>query len=196
MKYEVIDNFLDKEYFDSLVTIITDKDKEGNSIMPWFYVRGVAYGSGKSRKEKDRRKEEMERRGEEDRFFYMVHLFYSNNVSRSSLYDKLVPLLQKLGARCLIRIKANLYPNTERLHEHPMHTDFPFPHSGAILSLNTCDGYTKLKDGTKIDSVANRILLFDPSEEHCSTTTTNDPARFNININHIQRQYKEHSETI
>ena len=92
--------------------------------------------------------------------------------------------------KCLIRIKANLYPNTERLHEHPMHSDFPFPHSGALLSLNTCDGYTKLKDGTKIDSVANRILLFDPNEEHCSTTTTNVSARINININYIQEQLK------
>ena len=69
-----------------------------------------------------------------------------------------------------------------------MHKDYSFSHSGAILSLNTCDGYTKLKDGTKIDSVANRVLLFDASEEHCSTTTTNVSARINININYIQEQ--------
>ena len=72
-----------------------------------------------------------------------------------------------------------------------MHFDYPFSHSSALLSLNTCDGYTKLKDGTKIDSIANRILLFDASEEHCSTTTTNVPARFNININYIQEQFHE-----
>ena len=69
-----------------------------------------------------------------------------------------------------------------------MHFDYPFSHSSALLSLNTCDGYTKLKDGTKIDSIANRILLFDPSEEHCSTTTTNIFARINININYIHEQ--------
>jgi len=28
MKYEVIDNFLDEEYFDSLVTLFTDKEKK------------------------------------------------------------------------------------------------------------------------------------------------------------------------
>ena len=32
---------------------------------------------------------------------------------------------------------------------------------GAIFSLNTCDGYTKFKDGTKVESVANRIVIFD-----------------------------------
>jgi hypothetical protein len=101
------------------------------------------------------------------------------------MYEKLIPVFQTLGAKALIRTKINLYPNTETLHEHPMHTDYDFSHSAAILSLNTCDGYTKLKDGTKIDSVANRILFFDGSEEHCSTTTTNVPARINININFV-----------
>ena len=173
MKYEVIDNFLDEEYFDSLVTLFTDKER-GHRDMSWFFSSNTVYP-------KIREKRVVS----EDRFFYMTHLFYSNSLPVSPLYDKLVPLLQKLEARCLIRIKANLFPNTEILHEHPMHVDYSFFHSAAVLSLNTCDGYTKLKDGTKIDSVANRILLFDASEKHCSTTTTNVFARFNININYI-----------
>jgi hypothetical protein len=175
MKHEVIDNFLDKEYFDSLVTLFVEKEKgDGNFIMPWYFQSSIA------------------KKGlVEDKLFYMTHMFYENNMPKSNFYDKLIPLLDKLGARCLIRIKANLYPNTEILHEHPMHMDYDYCHSGALLSLNTCDGYTKLKDGTKIDSVANRILLFDSNEEHCSTTTTNVLARFNININYIQEQYKE-----
>ena len=171
MKYEVIDNYLDEEYFDSLVTFITDKEKTGNRMMLWFFQTNIAYENVV-----------------EDNLFYMIHVFYEHNLPSSPFYDKLVPLLEKLKAVCLIQIKANLYPNTEILHEHPMHKDYPFSHSSALLSLNTCDGYTKLKDGTKIDSVANRILLFDASEEHCSTTTTNVPARINININYIQEQ--------
>ena len=167
-KYEVIDNFLDKEYFDSLVTLFTDKEKKGNSIMPWFFQSSISSPDKV-----------------EDKLFYMTHMFYSNNVPKSELFNELVPLLQKLGTRSLIRVKSNLFPNTHKLHEHPMHSDYEFSHSGAILSLNTCDGYTKLKDGTKIDSVANRVLLFDASEEHCSTTTTNVHARFNININYF-----------
>ena len=115
-------------------------------------------------------------------------MIYQTCVPKSAVFDKIIPLLEKLETRCLIRVKANLYPNTEILHEHPAHVDMKFSHSAAILSLNTCDGYTKLKDGTKIDSVANRMLLFDAGEEHCSTTTTNVLARFNININYIQEQ--------
>ena len=167
MKYEVIDNFLDEEYFDSLVTFITDKEKTGNFIMPWFFQTNVTSNVA------------------EDNFFYMTHVFYADNLPTSHSFDQLIPLIDKVEAGCLLRVKANLYPNTETLHEHPMHTDYPFSHSGGLLSLNTCDGYTKLKDGTKIDSVANRILLFDAGEEHCSTTTTNVPARINLNINFI-----------
>ena len=169
MKYEVIDNFLDEEYFDSLVTLFTDKERTGNRMMSWFFISSTTFPYTIV----------------EDKLFYMIHMFYDGNVPMSPLYDKLVPLLQKLGGHSLIRVKGNLYPNTEILHEHPMHTDYEFSHSGALLSLNTCDGYTKLKDGTKIDSIANRILLFDSNEEHCSTTTTNVPARINININYF-----------
>ena len=172
--YEVIDNFLDEEYFDDLVTLFTGADEEGNFNMPWYFQSGIA------------KAEEVQ-----DNLFYMVHMMYNGNQPYSSFYKNITPLLRKLEVKCLLRIKANFYPNTHILREHPMHVDFHFPHSGAIFSLNTCDGYTKLKDGTKIDSVANRVLLFDSSEEHRSTTTTNVAARINININYIQEQYKE-----
>ena len=168
MKYKVIDNFLDEKYFDSLVTLFTDKEKRGNSIMPWYFNSSIS-------------DEDVV----EDKLFYMTHMLYTDNMPMSSHYEKIIPLLEKLDTTCLIRAKANFFPNTHTLHEHAMHVDMDFSHSGAILSLNTCDGYTKLEDGTKINSVANRMLLFDPSEEHCSTTTTNVSARINININYL-----------
>ena len=190
MKHKVIDNFLDKEYFDSLVTIFINKEKgvgdflerdrwheekknmsvsQRASVLPWFFQTDKEWT-------------------QQDKIFYMTHVFYEKNEPKTSFYEMIKPLLAKMKIRCLIRLKANLFPNTETLHEHTMHIDYNFPHTGAILSLNTCDGYTKLKDGTKINSVANRLLLFDAAEKHCSTTTTNVAARVNININYIQVQ--------
>ena len=49
--------------------------------------------------------------------------------------------------------------------------------------VNDCDGYTKLNDGTKIDSIANRLLITDGSILHSSTTTTNDKVRVTIGMN-------------
>ena len=89
------------------------------------------------------------------------------------------------GMRCLIKIRVNYFPNTNTLHEYIPHTDCPFSHTAALLSLNTCDGYTKLVDGTKIDSVANRVLFLDAGEEHNGTTTTNANARFNLVVNYL-----------
>ena len=126
----------------------------------------------------------------------IVHMFYSNTIVNagkrigrighpcSSHIDKIIPILEKLNIKSMIRAKANLYPYSGKtLYEHEMHMDYEFPHYAALLSLNTCDGYTKLEDGTKIESVANRMVIFDASQKHCSTTTTSDFARINININ-------------
>ena len=165
MKHSVIDNFLDEDIFDGLVNLITDKEKTGNTIMPWFFQAGF--------------------RGTVETSGYFYHSFYNDQVPQTPLFNELLPLIQKIELKSLLRVKANLYPNTHKLHEHPMHTDYYFSHSSAILSLNTCDGYTKLEDGTKIDSVANRMLFFDGSKQHSGTTTTNDQARINININYI-----------
>ena len=78
-----------------------------------------------------------------------------------------------------------MYPNTEKVHEHGEHADYSWKHKTALFSLNTCDGYTKLEDGTKIDSVANRMLLFDASTPHTSSTCTDQPVRVNINFNYF-----------
>jgi hypothetical protein len=66
-----------------------------------------------------------------------------------------------------------------------MHRDFSFKHKGAIYCVNTNNGGTKLEDGTIIGSVANRLLLFDPSTLHDSTNCTDKKARINININYF-----------
>ena len=84
-----------------------------------------------------------------------------------------------------MRAKVNLYLKTTKIIEHAKHVDYPIPHKGAIIYLNTCDGYTRLHDGTKIESVENRLLLFDSSKLHNSTSTTNSLGRYNININYV-----------
>ena len=172
MEHKVIDDFLEEEYFDSLVTLFTDKEKTGNKEMAWYFQTSISYPKRYDKPEPD------------NKLFYMYHMFFEQHLPESHFYSNLIPLLDKLDVKHLIRIKANLYPFTETLYEHTMHTDFEFPHKTALLSLNTCDGYTKLKDDTKIDSVANRVLLFDASKEHCSTNTTNASVRINININY------------
>lgn len=114
--------------------------------------------------------------------FYFVHTLYDQNVVNSDFFKTIDPLLNKLNILFLRRAKVNCYTRTDKLIKHKAHKDLPMSHEGAILSLNTCNGGTYI--GKKfIKSVANRILLFDPSVSHSSTNCTDQQARFNININ-------------
>ena len=104
--------------------------------------------------------------------YKMVHIVYLNREIQSNFWNELNPLFSALDLLAVLRVKINLSKREEKVTEHGMHVDYSFPHKTGILSINTCDGYTKLEDGTKIDSVANRMLLFDASNPHNSSTTT------------------------
>ena len=169
--YEIIDDFLPQKEFQDIQTYLMNDVKNTSPPIGWIYNPNIV--------------QPIYYKGENNvKHFYMVHLIYLVNVL-SPFYDKLIPVLEKLNVKALVRIKANLYPNSETIYEHEVHADFPFSHKTAILSVNTCDGYTKLNDGTKIGSVANRVLLFDSSIPHQSTTTSDTTARFNINFNYF-----------
>ena len=172
MDVKTIQDFLPKQSFDRLSQIIFEP------TFPWYLTTSVASPYLKSK--------------ENSKLFYMSHLVYEKekyvkvNPNDQTIIDLLLEkLAPEEGNLQLIRIKINFYPNTTELHEHDYHRDFEYSHMGAILSLNTCDGYTKIREtDTKYHSWANTLLSFNPSEDHCSTTTTNAVGRFNININY------------
>ena len=172
MDVKTIQDFLPKQSFDRLSQIIFAP------TFPWYLTTSVASPYLKSK--------------ENSKLFYMSHLVYEKekyvkvNPNDQTIIDLLLEkLAPEEGNLQLIRMKINFYPNTTELHEHDYHRDFEYSHMGAILSLNTCDGYTKIREtDTKYHSWTNSLLSFDPSEDHCSTTTTNAIGRFNININY------------
>ena len=120
--------------------------------------------------------------------WYGTHVAYDNDVPTSDcfepLYNCFIPRFGEMecGFKSLIRIKINMYPHTSEVKENFKHVDCDFPNYGAVYSLNTCDGYTRLVDGTKVDSVENRLVLFEGGDIHNSTTTTTE-LRYNINFN-------------
>jgi hypothetical protein len=160
---KVVDNFFDPVYFNELRSFFLDQPTR----IPWFFVPTM---------NKDHT--------ESNTMSYFEHLAYQDRPN-SDFYKILEPIVELFDMQELIRIKCNCYPATENLVIHPSHKDYEFTHKGAIISINTCDGYTLLEDGTRVDSVANRVLFFDPSKMHSSTNCTNEKARFNINVNYL-----------
>ena len=122
--------------------------------------------------------------------WYMIYMIYSMDAPRSQICGEICRLFtpkfeQFVNFRTMIRIKINAYPYTNVVKEHKKHIDYSYDHIGAVFSFNTCDGYTKFSDGTKVESVANRIVFFDASKYHQSTTTSNAKLRYNINFNFL-----------
>lgn len=134
-------------------------------------------------------------RPEQFPYFMLVHTIYnfrpwlgdagldinpqSYNLVKS-VFDYLEP-----KPKAIARIKANLYPNQNEFVYHNEHRDYKEPHRGAILYINTNNGFTVLEDGTKIESIRNRLLLFDSSQKHRSTNCTDDWGRLIINFNYF-----------
>lgn len=152
---EIIDNFLSDSEFDQVFSMIAD------TSFPWYF--GVIVSGSK--------------------YSQFSHVFY-NHDEPTHYYPRLRFLRKKLKVKSLIRIKANLNPRTQTLEEHDYHIDYPNVKT-AIFYLNTCDGYTKFKNGEKVDSVKNRIVIFDSNLEHTGTSCTNQFGRLVINFNYF-----------
>ena len=64
--------------------------------------------------------------------------------------DLLHPIVSRLKYKKLRIVKANLLLQTPTTIEHGMHTDKENGKTG-IFYINTCNGYTKFKNGKKIN---------------------------------------------
>ena len=172
MDLKVIDNFLHKNDFEMLVNNTINRN-DGHQIQ--FRVVSNVENFGAI---------------EENWSWYMINMLYLKDTPQNEIcgkiYEMFVPKFKELANfKTMIRIKINAYPYTNVVKEHKEHIDAEFSHTAALFSLNTCNGYTKFSDGTKVESVANRIVFFDASKYHQSTTTSNAKLRYNINFNFL-----------
>ena len=136
----------------------------------------------------------------------MTHVLFNDiPLKVTPTYDLIQPILQHLienhGLRTLVRVKSNMNLKTSKIVKHGLHidlvgaVDFDNPTTSipkyfdgartAIFYLNSNDGYTEFEDGTRIESVANRIVSFPYYMKHTGTTCTDQPFRSVINFNYF-----------
>ena len=160
---KIQDNFLEQNYFDKLI-----KEVDG-PFCPYFIQDHVNFPN--------------------DGHFQMTHTIYTDWQPRSDLYNYFVPFFQKLDMFTLIRCKINLLPRTDKVIEHGLHIDIENSLNcckTSVMYLNTNNGYTLFEDGTKVDSVANRLVTFNNSTKHSgSTNTCDEPYRLVLNVDYI-----------
>ena len=159
---KITDNTLEKEYFSELQNVVM------GSRFPWEYQPFVAHTT------------------DNNDHFYFVHRLYERFAPLSQFMEHLdYYLVSILRVKSIIRARVLLYPNQGKFIEHDPHTDFDISHNASLLYFNTNNGYTKMEDGTKIESVANRNVIFDGSTPHCSTSCTSEKARFVLSVNYF-----------
>lgn len=160
---KIVDNYLPQKVFDEIQSQLV------NNNFPWFYSENVA-SKNKTESNKDH--------------WFLHHTFYVNNIPNSTFFPLIVPVIESLEAKSLMRVKANMYPQTDKIIVHDKHRDNIFKHKGALLYINTNNGYT-IVENKKVESIANRMLFFDSSKLHQSTTCTDAKVRLNINFNYL-----------
>jgi hypothetical protein len=107
-------------------------------------------------------------------------------VTGPELWNMLFPIFAVLQPHTFLRVKANNIPGQNKIVTHGMHCDVSVPLSyTAIFYCNTNNGYTEFKDGDKVFSEANSMVIFPSYMEHTGSTCTDTRCRVNININFV-----------
>ena len=159
--YKVIDDYLSTE--DHLVL----KEVLESNNFPWYFQK-------RSVNLKDKNKFD----------FHFGHNFYLNDNITSDYFKILNPIIEKLKVNSLIRIKSNLKIVTSKPFNSKPHKDQSFDCKVALYYLNTNNGYTIINN-KKVNSIKNRIVLFDSSVEHYGVTCTDELMRIVINFNYV-----------
>tara|TARA_B100000900_G_scaffold112136_1_gene93791 strand:+ start:1322 stop:1816 length:495 start_codon:yes stop_codon:yes gene_type:complete len=115
------------------------------------------------------------------------HMFYYEHSPVSKYWSYVVPILRKLDAKAIYSVKANCNVRTQNIVRHGFHVDVPANYNSktAILYINTNNGYTEFENGERVESVANRLVLFDSELKHTGTTCTDQQRRVVLNLNYI-----------
>lgn len=164
--------------------------------IPWYHHNSVTYPKEKPVYNKDHDPKIIEQtkkmiakelsEHQVNYNYFSTHMVYhSDRIYSDVAFAKLQPLIELINAKALIRIKINSYPQTPFIVHHQDHVDGNYEHKGALFYVNTNDGLTVMENNTEVTSVENKLVLFDSSRMHHSTTTSNTHRRITININYF-----------
>lgn len=156
---KIIDNFLDNFQFKNLKDFFFGKD------INWFFNDFITIKN--------------------DGEFQFTHYFYDNFSVNSDYFNFILPILNKLQCKSLIRIKANLTTKSNQIKNFKLHTDYNFNCNTAIFYLNTNNGKTIFENKKEIKSIENRMIIFPSKLKHTGTTHTDEKIRIVLNINYF-----------
>ena len=161
---KIIDNYIDENSFKVI------SETMSSDMFPWFF---------------NDYKTDFDLNDNSVFNYQFTHRFYYNSRVTSKYFDSLLnPILKKINAKALIRIKANLNPVSHELIKYDEHVDQHYSCKAAIYYVNNNNGYTMFDD-QKVESKENRIVFFDANTTHVGTNSTDCKNRMVINFNYF-----------
>lgn len=154
------DNFLSKTKFKEIKSFMLE-----SMNFPWYYNNSILYDTPGD--------------------FQFIHNFFRDG-EVSNFFSILDPLLEAIKPSALYRVKANLGTRSIESKEQGYHTDFDPDYlicKTAVLYLNTNNGYTIFESGERVESIENRLLIFDSPMKHSGASQTDTNIRSLINLN-------------
>ena len=172
---EIIDDYLSPELYKEVFNYWTGNYDNGDvqNSCAWTFNSGI------------------NRAGDGDYGQY-VHLIFAGHTILSNSFYTLKPVIEKEDMSAISRIKANATSRTEKVvvFDWAFHCDNGPDKKNmttAIYYINTNNGYTLFEDGTKVESVGNRLLKFPATMIHTGTSCTDDYRRILINFNYYRQ---------
>tara|TARA_B100001996_G_scaffold219996_1_gene169109 strand:+ start:31 stop:585 length:555 start_codon:yes stop_codon:yes gene_type:complete len=149
---KIYDDFLTKDQYLPLYQYFIDTKTGWNGeSVPWYWVDGVVNMN-------------------DGRIQFVSLAYGKDHIVNMSMFQVLSPIIDKLNPISIFRIKANLglpenlqsISHEDTLHTDDYHCDPPNKCSmtTGIYYVNSNNGYTIFEDGTKVESVANRMVTF------------------------------------
>ena len=165
---EFFDDFLDPKLFADL------ERRFCSDYVEWHYNKFVVF---------DDEKDSLDN-------FQFTCTAYRDGTPLNEHYNAILPFFEKLDVKVPLRVKINLQTITPEIIKRTFHSDMAGilgnnPYKTAIFYLNTNNGYTEFETGETVESIANRIVIFDGRIKHRGTTCTDQKTRVVLNINYI-----------
>tara|TARA_B100000131_G_scaffold212354_1_gene204203 strand:- start:50 stop:604 length:555 start_codon:yes stop_codon:yes gene_type:complete len=180
MSIEIIDNFLDKEYFNEFKSQI-----EGYTC-PWYYRDDITTGEYGNNLCK----------------YGFNHVILNDDGQKTSNFDLFGKFFYKMmeatGSKVIVRSRLDMTLNMGKSIVLEPHVDFFFKHISSIFYVNNSDGNTliynqrynekdrynqELTVKQEIEPRANRLLIFDGLLIHTGSTPSKHNRRILINTN-------------
>lgn len=166
---KIIDNFLDISILNNIKNIIK------SDVYDWCLWNKVNPNSKEGQ-------------------FQFAHVYMNDNNIIKNMDDNIINfIMQKYTNDTnknlkICRARVNLFLKTKTNTGFGYHVDIEDSNdfSTLLFYLEDSNGYTEFKDGQKIQSKENRVIIFPAHIEHQTVSHTDIQFRTNININFME----------